>query len=489
MDDVPFDHWAYDACDMLAEEGIIVGYPDGTFKGNRALTRYEFAIALARLLEWTNRQVAEGQVAAPDVAGSSGPPGPEGERGPVGPTGPQGPAPEAVAQGLTEDQVREIAQALIDEFRQELQNITGEVAILRSDLAELTARVEALEERVAATVTGDVEFRVGLAGGSLGHFDDFDATTARIYIDAPVNEKAHAHVALHHTDSMNPQNTVNRLDEGYLEVGAPTFGWTQWRVGQQYMDLGNGIAFDNQQFPSRAVFAHVRPESKMQFWGIWGETGMQTHDSLEVVRAQWSPNDAVTVAGNYVSAGFRGERLWAVDADLRLAGRNVTVAYGNQTRDLNWSDVDGKALMIDAELIDTPNVTLTGRYALVGVAYNPNLSILNPYWEQYDPDMPPGVGFFPWEWALSDRFMANNIRLYGGILDWRIGDVPVHISYTNVRNRNGNARGALDAIYSVGASKEVMPNINVGLTYGVQKSLAAGTSTQRLVKGDMSFEF
>lgn len=37
MDDVPFDHWAYDACDLLVKDGIIIGYPDGTFKGNRAM--------------------------------------------------------------------------------------------------------------------------------------------------------------------------------------------------------------------------------------------------------------------------------------------------------------------------------------------------------------------------------------------------------------------------------------------------------------------
>ncbi|MGC9317621.1 MAG: S-layer homology domain-containing protein, partial [Armatimonadota bacterium] len=42
-DTVPFDHWAYDAVQQLVEEGIIIGYPDGTFKGDRAMTRYEFA--------------------------------------------------------------------------------------------------------------------------------------------------------------------------------------------------------------------------------------------------------------------------------------------------------------------------------------------------------------------------------------------------------------------------------------------------------------
>ncbi len=48
---VPFDHWAYDAVQQLIDMGIIIGYPDGCFRGDRTLTRYEFAMALSRLLD------------------------------------------------------------------------------------------------------------------------------------------------------------------------------------------------------------------------------------------------------------------------------------------------------------------------------------------------------------------------------------------------------------------------------------------------------
>ncbi len=46
--DVPWDHWAYDAVTYLEDEGLIIGYPDGTFQGDRPLTRYEFAIVVSR---------------------------------------------------------------------------------------------------------------------------------------------------------------------------------------------------------------------------------------------------------------------------------------------------------------------------------------------------------------------------------------------------------------------------------------------------------
>jgi hypothetical protein len=38
--DVPETHWAYDAVRTLAQRGVFTGYPDGTFSGKRALTRY-----------------------------------------------------------------------------------------------------------------------------------------------------------------------------------------------------------------------------------------------------------------------------------------------------------------------------------------------------------------------------------------------------------------------------------------------------------------
>jgi len=49
--DVPKDHWAYDAVELLIREGLMKGYPDGTFKGNQNLTRYELAMIIYRLLE------------------------------------------------------------------------------------------------------------------------------------------------------------------------------------------------------------------------------------------------------------------------------------------------------------------------------------------------------------------------------------------------------------------------------------------------------
>lgn len=49
--DVPENHWAYEYVDGLAAQGVIEGYPDGSFGGNRLMTRYEFAAMLYRAME------------------------------------------------------------------------------------------------------------------------------------------------------------------------------------------------------------------------------------------------------------------------------------------------------------------------------------------------------------------------------------------------------------------------------------------------------
>ena len=56
--DVPEEHWARDAVANLAASGLVEGYPDGTFKGNRAATRYEMAMVIARFLAKNDQEHA-----------------------------------------------------------------------------------------------------------------------------------------------------------------------------------------------------------------------------------------------------------------------------------------------------------------------------------------------------------------------------------------------------------------------------------------------
>lgn len=216
---VPFDHWAYDAVQTLVDQGIIIGYPDGTFRGDRAMTRYEFAMAISRLLDIIPTATGVGPagpagaagVAGPagpagpaggpaGPAGPAGPVGPRGERGPVGPTGPKGdmgpagpagpggvagvagpagargaagpagpvgPAGAAGAKGdkgdaPTPDEVRAICKKLIDEFADDIKALRDDVDAIQDDVYDLSDRVSYLEEQAKRPKAfGVIDYRIG----------------------------------------------------------------------------------------------------------------------------------------------------------------------------------------------------------------------------------------------------------------------------------------------------------------------------------------
>ena len=57
--DVPRDHWAYDAVTQLAADGVVEGYGDGTYRGDRSITRYEMAQMTAKAMAKENMPVSD----------------------------------------------------------------------------------------------------------------------------------------------------------------------------------------------------------------------------------------------------------------------------------------------------------------------------------------------------------------------------------------------------------------------------------------------
>ena len=57
--DVPRDHWAYDAVTQLAADGVVEGYGDGTYRGDRNITRYEMAQMVAKAMAKGDMSVSD----------------------------------------------------------------------------------------------------------------------------------------------------------------------------------------------------------------------------------------------------------------------------------------------------------------------------------------------------------------------------------------------------------------------------------------------
>lgn len=142
--DVPRGHWAYEALDKLSRAGIIEGRPGGVYEGNRPMTRYEFAVAIARLLD----RIPTGGVGTVTTPGAAGL---------RGETGPPGPMRDDLA---TDQELADAIAALRTEFADELARLGVRVDALEG-------RVAGLENRVTApprlTVTPSILHRFGAA--------------------------------------------------------------------------------------------------------------------------------------------------------------------------------------------------------------------------------------------------------------------------------------------------------------------------------------
>ncbi|MGX9482560.1 putative porin [Veillonella sp. Ser01] len=183
--DVTPDSWAYQAVSQLANAGIVNGYPDGTFKGQNNITRYEMAQMVAKAMANQDRANAEQQA---------------------------------------------MINRLADEFSNELNN--------------LGVRVARLEDRVGnVKVTGDARLRYRDAEHAKSKFD----ARARVQFNAKVNDRTDAVVRLTSGNfelgnSQNGGNADAQIDRAYVNH---KFGErVSLKAGRFNQVLGGGLAFD-----------------------------------------------------------------------------------------------------------------------------------------------------------------------------------------------------------------------------------------------------
>lgn len=178
--DVPRGHWAYEAINKLSQAGILEGRPDGNYYGAQPMTRYEFAVAIARLLQKIPTQTGVGGVGATGQTGQTGQQGPKGDKGDKGDSVPQTLPNDLVhtnqiANFITRQEVNDLIAALRKEFADELARLGVRVGALEG-------RVTALENRKVAPPR--MTTSMGLIGRT-GIFGALDNGTG--VFGAPVN--------------------------------------------------------------------------------------------------------------------------------------------------------------------------------------------------------------------------------------------------------------------------------------------------------------
>ena len=134
--DVPKNHWAYEALDKLSRAGILEGRPGGVYEGNKSMTRYEFAVAIARLLDKIPTVGPTGAIVAPFDNSTN-------ERRLTDLEG--RPIPD-----ITRAEVNDLITALRTEFATELERLGVRVDALEGRVSNLENRV-AVPPRVTFT--------------------------------------------------------------------------------------------------------------------------------------------------------------------------------------------------------------------------------------------------------------------------------------------------------------------------------------------------
>ncbi|MBV5261329.1 S-layer protein [Synechococcus moorigangaii CMS01] len=195
LSDVSPSDWAFDALRNLVENyNCIVGYPDGTFRGNRPLSRYEFAAGLNACLQQIERMIGEGG-------------------------------------GVTQEDLAALRR-LINEFEAEL-------ATLGARVDDLDGRVEFLEDNQFSTTTklkGEVVFAITDSFGDTDALDGVDNDTTQTTFSDRVRLTLETSFTGRDTlitrlTAGNSQSLTPDLDSG---VGFQTFN----------LDNGNDVVID-----------------------------------------------------------------------------------------------------------------------------------------------------------------------------------------------------------------------------------------------------
>ena len=303
--DVTPDSWAYQAVSQLAASGIVNGYPDGTFKGQNDITRYEMAQMVAKAMANQDRANAEQQA---------------------------------------------MINRLADEFSNELNN--------------LGVRVARLEDRVGnVKVTGDATLRYTdnkhKSGDTNTGKSKFDAR-ARVQFNAKVNDRTDAVVRMttgrfELGDATSKENNVT-VDRAYVNhkfgervsVKAGRFG-QMLGAGLAYDDAFDGVQFNagNDKVNFQAAYGYA----------IKGDTfktlNQDKNPELVVANLSGKVGKHANVGGFYTHVN--GE-------DLQLGGKNVKNIYGFNT-DLNFDKV-----WVGGEWLKASNVAKSQAW-VAGVGY------------------------------------------------------------------------------------------------------------------------
>ena len=268
--DVTPQDWAYQAVAQLASQGIVNGYPDGTFKGQNNITRFEMAQMVAKAL---------------------------------------------VRQDRVDAEQNAIINRLANEFATELNN--------------LGVRVSTLENKVGNfSFTGDARLRYqnSKKEDTNTYKSKFDYR-ARVQFEATVNDNTKAVVRLagEKDEFGSAGNPKTSLDHVYVQHN---FGkYATATAGRQDLVIGNGLVYDDYFEGAVATVGKDKLNASVAYGYLQGgeAEGLERKNNAQVTVYQlnYNPVEKVAVKGFYADVHEKGENsVYGASVDVKL-GKKV----------------------------------------------------------------------------------------------------------------------------------------------------------------------
>ena len=321
--DVSPDDWAYQAVSDLSDQGVVEGYPDGTFKGERNMTRYELAQVIARLM-------------------------------------------------AREDQLNAEQRATLDK-------LAGEYA---DELANLGVRVSNLEKKVGnISWSGDARMQyqhnLNLEPNVAGTHADSWTGRLRINADAQVNDQVVVSgrfvSGMNFKDNKDANTIMDRIharwtpnDAFYMDLGRQGVALDQTGVFWDEDGRFDGVVagYDNGKFGAEFGYGrfqdaersmdtyHWENSASIEAWygkltGHFGESSMLSAFYLDNVQGLNGSSVAPAYKGAHIYAWGAGATIGLGDSGLSIDGDfiqtkgNHEFGHGNLwTAGLNYGEVD-----------------------------------------------------------------------------------------------------------------------------------------------------
>ena len=357
--DVTADDWAYQAVSDLSAQGVVEGYPDGTFKGERNMTRYELAQIVARLMAKEDQLNAQQQATLDKLAGE-------------------------YADELANLGVR------VSNLEKKVGNISlaGDAKMMYTNNAEKTAK-DTYKGRIRLNVKGQVNDATYVQGRIVTNMwfkdakaDDGDGNTTmdRLFVNHSFGEKTSVVLGrqdltvfggLEYDDAFDGAKLA--YNDGKFDAYA-AFGQLNAGDYKETDAAFGGLGYDFGVAKLNAAYFNFtgdKAKTVSGFDSIWGANLVVPVDNFSVFGEYWDSNadknDNAYQAGlGYSTLDASKPGTFALNVAYNKVGANAYL--GGTTYDASdffaiAADKDLKFWNVFGDVVLQKNVTLHGEYA------------------------------------------------------------------------------------------------------------------------------